>query len=32
LSVSDEDFVADLKKKYGADYGTKHNPFKEAGA
>jgi len=31
LTVSDEDFVADLKRKYGADYGKKSNPFKEAG-
>ena len=30
LSVSDEDFVAALKKKYGEDYGKQSNPFKDA--
>lgn len=30
MSVSDEDFVAELKKKYGEDYGKQSNPFKDA--
>lgn len=32
LGVSDEDFVAELKAKYGADYGSRSNPFGEAAA
>ena len=30
MSISDEDFVADLRKKYGENYGKESNPFKEA--
>ena len=30
MSISDEDFIADLRKKYGENYGKEPNPFKEA--